>query len=106
MTALLEYVVNMASPPRPQQQYAKPPPCWPHLDDILRNRLAWLHHSIGRDALSPTEGAREFSHIVSDLLLEYEVITLPTCNGRHRPRKMEMTASQRIFMAKDCREWF
>ena len=59
------------------------------MDEILRDCLAWLHHLIGRDVLSPAEGAGEFSHIVSDLLLEYEVIILLTCNGRHRPRRME-----------------
>ena len=77
-------VVNMASPPRPQQQYAKPPPCWPHLDDILRNRLAWLHF-IDKDINVTKSLVRRMLDDASNVC---------------------MTASQRIFMAKDCREWF
>ena len=75
---------------RPQEQYATTP-CWLQLDEILRDRLAWLHHSIGRNVLSPDEGAEQFSHIVGDLLLEYQVIALPSGNGRHRPRRLETT---------------
>ena len=59
------------------------------MNEILRDRLAWLHHLIGRDVLAPAEGAGDFSHIVSDLLLEYGMMTSPNCNGRHRPRRME-----------------
>ena len=73
-----------------QEQYATTP-CWPQLDEILRDLLAWLHHSIGRNVLSLDEGAEQFSHIVSDLLLEYQVITLPSGNGRHRLRRLETT---------------
>ena len=67
--------------------------CWSQLDEILRDRLAWLHHSLGSDGLPPTEAAEQFSNIVGDLLLEYGLTKSPYCrgNGRHRPRRIEST---------------
>jgi len=50
-----------------------------------------LHHSLGGDDLVALEVAEQFSHIVSDLLLEYEVIKLPHHNGCHRLRRIEAT---------------
>ena len=67
--------------------------CWSQLDGILRDRLAWLHHSLGSDGLLPTEAVEQFSNIVGDLLLEYGLTKSPYCrgNGRHRPRRIEST---------------
>ena len=33
--------------------------CWSQLDEILRDRLAWLHHSLGSDVLPPVEAAEQ-----------------------------------------------
>ena len=48
------------------EQYATTP-CCIRLDEILRDRLGWLHHSLGSDVLAPSEAAEQFSHIVGDL---------------------------------------
>ena len=58
---------SMASFSPPDEQYATTP-CWPHLDEILRDGLALLHHALGSNVLAPDEAAGQFSHIVSDLL--------------------------------------
>ena len=50
-------------------------PCWSRLDEVLRGRLAWLHHALGSDVLAPDEAAEQFSHILSDLLLECGEVT-------------------------------
>ena len=73
----------------PEEQYATTP-CWPRSDEILRDRLAWLHHSLGCNQLALDEAADQFSHIVSDLLLKYGIIKM---------------CSRTIFMARNCCEW-
>jgi len=67
--------------------------CWSQLDQILSDRLARLHHSLGNDVLPPAEAAQQFSNIVGDLLLEYGLSKSAYygTNGRHRPRHIEST---------------
>ena len=52
---------SMASFSPPDEQYATTP-CWPRLDKILRDLLAWLHHALGSDVLAPGEAAGQFSN--------------------------------------------
>ena len=87
----------MASFSPPDEQYASTP-CWSRLDEVLRGRLAWLHHALGSDVLAPDEAAEQFSHILSDLLLEFEVITPPRDHSRHRPRRIETTLKNLVSM--------
>ena len=79
-------------------------PYWSQLDGILRNRLAWLYHSLGCDVLLPTEAAEQFSNIVGDLLLEYGLTRSSSCNGRHRPRQIETTIRNLSMMKNSLRK--
>ena len=79
-------------------------PCWSQLDGILRNRLAWLHHSLGCDVLLPTEAVEQFSNIVGDLLLEYRLTRSSSCNGRHRPCQIKTTLQNLSMMKNSLRK--
>ena len=86
------------------EQYATPL-CWSELDENLRTRLAWLHHSLGRDVLPPVEVAEQFSNILGDLLLEYGLTTSSSYNGRHRPRRIETTLTALSTMKNHSRKY-
>jgi len=76
------FMVYMVSDLSPSEQHATPP-SWSHLDNILRDRLGWLHHSLGCDSLPAAEAAVQFSNVVSDLLMEFRLIKSSYCSGRH-----------------------
>ena len=59
------------------EQHATPP-SWSHLDQILHDRLGWLHHLLSCGMLSAVEAAVQFSNIMADLLLEYGLVVYHT----------------------------
>ena len=111
----------MASDLSSSEQHATPP-SWPHLDSILHDHLGWLHHSLGCGSLTAVEAAVQFSNIVGDLLMEFGLTNLLNLlKFVHQDLEVSktavkglldsasqkcITASQRIFMARDCCDWF
>jgi len=93
----------MASNLSSSQQSATSP-CWTQLNDLLRTRLGWLHHSLGCDDLSPVEAAEQFSNFVSDLLQEYGVVKSSSGSGRHRPRRIEVAVQNLSLMKNNSRK--
>ena len=84
---------SMASELSSSNEYRNTSPCWPAVDDTLRQRLSALHHSLGKDIVDPATAADDFSHVVGELLLEMGIISLRlSSNGPHRPRPIETTS--------------
>ena len=103
VSVVQDHETKMASDFSPLQQSATSP-CWTQLNDVLRNRLGWLHHSVSCDDLSPVEAAEQFSNFVSDLLQEYGVMK-PSCgNGRHRPRQIEIAVQNLSLLKNNSRK--
>ena len=97
----------MASELSSSNEYRNNSPCWSALDDILRQRLSVLHHSLGSSIVDPATAADDFSHVVGELLLEQGIISVtprPSSSGPHRPRPIETTLNNLSRMKNTARK--
>ena len=68
-------------------------PDWTIIDEQLRQRLNDLHFNLSNEICDSGTAALRFSEILSELLLEFDVLRSHGHHGKHRVRKIESTVS-------------
>ena len=71
---------------------------WTIIDEELRQRLNDLHFNLSNEICDSGTAALRFSEILSELLLEFDVLRYHGHRGRHRVRKIESTVSELAAM--------
>ena len=91
----------------PSSEYRNSP-CWPAVDELLRERLSVLHHLLGCEAVDPASAAKDFSHAVGGLLFDLCIISdRPATSGHpgpHRVRPVETTLRNLTHMKNAARK--
>jgi len=89
----------------PSHKYCNSLPCWSVINELSRQRLFAVHHSLGSGTIDPAEAAETFSDIVGELLLECEVIIRNSeSKGPHCPRPIENTLRKLSKMKNAARK--
>ena len=91
---LLMWLINMASNSFSPSEYHFTLLFWSAMDDTLHQHLSSLHHLLGNNVMDPATAAEDFSHLLSELLLELGMIeSAPNSRPQrsHRPHPIKAT---------------
>ena len=75
-------------------------PDWTIIDEQLCQRLNDLHFNLSNEICDSGTAALRFSEILSELLLEFDVLRSHGHHGKHRVRKIESTVSELAAMKR------